>query len=50
MNEEVIHKLKNALVLTRLAQASKSPEMISQHLSGIELALEFAIRNEDAHG
>lgn len=34
-------KLKDALTLTRLAQSSKSPEMINQHIEEIGRILEY---------
>lgn len=40
----VTQKLQHALTLTKLAQATKSPEMTHQHLSEIERILEYAIR------
>ena len=42
-------KLGEALTLTRLAQATKSPEMLKQHLDRIEQLLEYVIRQE-THG
>ena len=43
-------KLKDALTLTRLAQSSKSPEMINQHLEEIGRILEYLSGIEAHHG
>ena len=43
---DVGQKLRNALTLTRLAQQTKSPEMLIQHLAGVERELELVLREE----
>lgn len=40
-------RLSHALTLTRMAQSTKSPEMLKQHLDAIERHLEYVIRNTE---
>lgn len=48
MNDSVPLKIKHALTLTQLAQTTKLPEMLSQHLAEIERLLEYALHNAEA--
>lgn len=50
MNDTFGQRLKDALTLTRLAKATKSPEMLKQHLDAIERHLEYVIRNGEQDG